>query len=318
MTGISESITDLIGETPLLALDRITRVLDGRILAKIEFFNPGYSKKDRAALEIILEAEKSGALAPGQTVVELTSGNMGTGLAIVCRQSGHPFVAVMSRGNSIERAKMMRAFGAEVVIVDQAPNSVLGEVSGDDLKLVEERTRQLTKERGAFRADQFGRRGNMLAHYRHTGPEIWRQSGGAITAFCDFVGSGGSFAGVSTFLKEQDREIACYVVEPEGAAALAGEAVSDPGHPIQGGGYSMSELALMDGAEIDGYLTVGGAEARATARLLAREEGVFGGFSGGANVAAALKLLRGPQKGATIAVLICDSGMKYLSTNLWD
>ncbi len=314
---ILPSALGAIGETPLVALDRLSAGLDGRIVAKLEFFNPGLSKKDRAAACIIEEAEIRGLLEPGQTVVELTSGNMGTGLAIVCAVKGYPFVAVMSRGNSIERARMMQALGAEVVLVEQTADSVPGHVSGEDLALVEERARQIVTERGAFRADQFQRDGNPLAHYRHTGPEIWTQTRGQVTHFCDFVGSGGSYAGISRYLKQEDPDIQCFVIEPAGAEPLGGGRVDRPDHPIQGGGYSIPQLAFLDAAEIDGYLTVSGEQARQTARLLAQKEGIFGGFSGGANVAAALELLRGPARGGMVAVLICDSGLKYLSTDLW-
>jgi cysteine synthase len=315
---ILDSAADAIGNTPLIALDRMTADLDGRILAKLEFTNPGFSKKDRAAKMIIEEAEREGLLLPGQTVVELTSGNMGTGLAIVCAVKGYPFVAVMSRGNSVERARMMQALGAEVVLVEQLPGSVPGQVSGGDLALVEARTREITHERDAFRADQFERAGNRLAHYRHTGPEIWRQSGGQVTHFCDFIGSGGSYAGISKYLRQCDPAIACYVIEPEGAETLRDGCSTQPDHPIQGGGYSMSDLEFMHDAQIDGYLSISGSQARDTARRLARTEGIFGGYSAGANVAAALRLLDGPAKGGVVAVLICDSGLKYLSTDLWE
>lgn len=205
MRPVMNSVVEAIGETPLVRLDRLTRHLrvSGTILAKLDYLNPGFSKKDRAALGIIEEAERSGALQPGQTVVELTSGNMGTGLAIVCGIRGYPFIAVMSKGNSEERARMMRALGAEVVLVDQLPGSVPGQVSGGDLELVDREAKRITQERGAFRADQFNRDGNWLAHYRTTGPELWEQSGGAIDAFVDFIGSGGSYAGVTSALKAQ-------------------------------------------------------------------------------------------------------------------
>lgn len=315
--GILGSVSEAIGNTPLVALDRITRGLNGRILAKLEYLNPGFSKKDRPALQIILDAEADGSLLPGQVVVELTSGNMGTGLAIVCGNRGYPFVAVMSKGNSSERARMMTALGAEVMLADQAPGSVHGQVSGDDLALVEQVAQRVTQERNAFRADQFNHEGNCRAHYLHTGPEIWNQSGGSITAFCDFVGSGGNFTGVTQYLKQQNPEIRCYVVEPEGAAALAGQSVTRPKHPIQGGGYAMPDLTFLQGLNFDGCLQVSGEEARAATRRLAREEGIFAGFSSGANLAAALKLLEGPLSGHTIGIMICDSGLKYLSTDLW-
>jgi cysteine synthase A len=314
---IFSSITEAIGNTPMVALDRLTESLDGQILAKLEYLNPGYSKKDRAALGIIEQAEQTGDLSPGQPVVELTSGNMGTGLAMVCSVRGYPFIAVMSRGNSSERARMMRALGAEVILVDQADDSVAGEVSGEDLALVEKAARSITIERGAFRANQFFHQGNPQSHYRHTGPEIWQQSGGKLSAFCDFAGSGGSFAGVSRYLREQHTGIQCYLVEPEGAAALAGEPVSQPGHPIQGGGYSMPELAFLEEVEIDGFLQVSAQAAQEMCHRLAKTEGIFAGYSSGANVAAAIQLLEGELKGGTVAVLLCDSGLKYLSTDLW-
>ena len=300
----------------MVDLARITRALDGAIFAKLEYLNPGYSKKDRIALQMIEDAEADGELQPGDTVVELTSGNTGTGLAIVCAAKGYHFVAVMSRGNSMERARMMSALGAEVVLVDQAPGSQPGQVSGDDLALVEDRTRQITRERGALRADQFQLCGNSRAHYRHTAPEIMRQSGG-IDAFCDFVGSGGSFAGCARYFKECDPNIQCYVVEPLGAAAIAAEAVTRPNHKIQGGGYAMNDLPLIDSELIDGCLQVSDEDALEMTRRLAREEGLFAGFSSGANLAAALQLLTTNHRGDRIAILLPDSGLKYLSTDLW-
>jgi cysteine synthase A len=319
MAEILNSVVDAIGRTPLVRLDRLTEQagVGGTILAKLEYLNPGFSKKDRAALGVIQEAERSGVLKPGQTVVELTSGNMGTGLAIICAIKGYPFVAVMSKGNSEERARMMRALGAEVVLVDQLPDSVPGQVSGGDLALVDQAAKMVAAERGAFRADQFNRDGNWLAHYHTTGPEIWDASHGAVDAFVDFIGSGGTYAGVTKALKERSPLIKCFVVEPEGAAAAAGEQIAQAEHPIQGGGYSMSDLAFLKNVPVDGYLQVSGDEARQTARLLARSEGIFGGFSSGANVAAALRLLSGEESGKTVAVVICDSGLKYLSTDLW-
>ena len=149
------SVLDVIGNTPLVELSRIGEALDGRIFAKLEYLNPGYSKKDRIARQLIEDAEAKGDLHPGDTVVELTSGNTGTGLAIVCAAKGYRFVAVMSRGNSPERARMMSALGAEVVLVDQCSDSQPGQVSGADLARVEEKTQQIVRERGAYRADQF-------------------------------------------------------------------------------------------------------------------------------------------------------------------
>jgi cysteine synthase len=317
MSGVAASVVDVIGATPAVELSRLTRGLDGRIVAKLEYLNPGFSKKDRIARQIVDEGISSGELRPGQAVVELTSGNTGTGLAIVCAVRGHPFVAVMSEGNSRERARMMRALGAEVVLVPQAEGSPPGQVSGADLALVEDRARALTRERRAFRADQFLREGNRRAHEEHTGPELWSQTSGRIDAFCEFVGTGGTYAGVTLALKARRPSIACYIVEPAGAAVLAGRRVTDPNHRIQGGGYSMAEIALLEGVPVDGFLQVTDDEAIATTRRLAREEGIFAGFSSGAVVAAALGLLDRAHRGGSIAVVLADSGLKYLSTDLW-
>ncbi len=313
------SIIDVIGNTPMVELQRIAKRsgLAGRLLAKLDYLNPGFSKKDRIAREMMLAACEGGELAPGQTVVELTSGNTGTGLALVCRALGHPFVAVMSKGNTRERARMMQALGAEVVLVDQAPGSPPNQVSGEDLALVEQRAQQLVKERNAFRADQFQQQANVLAHERHTGPEIWEQSQGKVDVFLDYVGTGGTFTGTARFLKSRKAAVRCYVVEPATAPALAGRPITNPSHKIQGGGYCRTDLPLLDRALVEDYLTVTDDEAIAGARMLAAEEGIFGGFSSGAHLAAALDLLRQRERGATIAFLICDSGLKYLSTDLY-
>lgn len=316
----ASSILDTIGNTPSVWLDRLLarHGLQGRILAKLDYLNPGFSKKDRAAKGIILSARADGSLRPGQTVVELTSGNMGTGLAIVCTALGHPFIAVMSRGNSPERARMMRALGAEVVLVDQAKGSRAGEVSGEDLALVETRARQITLDHNAFRADQFAHPGNAQSHTETTGPELWQDSDQSLTAFVDFAGSAGTYAGTIRALKGFDPSIKGYLLEPSGAETLAGKPLTQPAHPIQGGGYSQQNLTQLAQTPVDGYLSITGDRARQTTRDLAACEGIFAGFSAGANVAAALDLLNGRELGGTIGVIICDSGLKYLSTDLWD
>ncbi|HXK61174.1 MAG TPA: cysteine synthase family protein [Acidobacteriota bacterium] len=314
------SIVDAIGCTPMVELHRLVAKLglNGRIFAKLEYLNPGFSKKDRIALEMIREAKASGQLKEGQTVVELTSGNTGTGLAIVCRALGHPFIAVMSRGNTVERARMMRALGAEVVLVDQAVGSIPNQVSGEDLALVEEKTQELVRERQAFRANQFELEANRLAHERHTGPEIWEQTGGQVDVFVDFAGTGGSFAGITRYLRSRNPRLRAYLVEPASAPALAGGKISNPSHKIQGGGYSMSRLPLLDQDLVTDYLQVTDDEAICGARMLAEVEGIFGGFSAGSHLSAAVRLLQERERGASIAFLVCDSGLKYLSTDLWE
>ncbi|MGE3818792.1 MAG: PLP-dependent cysteine synthase family protein [Isosphaeraceae bacterium] len=318
---LARSILDTIGRTPLVELSHCAsgRGLRGRLLAKLETTNPGGSKKDRIALEILRESRADGSLRPGQPVVELTSGNTGAGLAIVCRAMGHPFVAVISRGNSTERVRQIRAFGAEVVIVDQAPGSAPGQVSGADLDLVEAEAARLVADRGAFRVDQFLHPANVQAHERRTGPEIAEQSGGQVDVFLDFPGTGGSFTGITRALRRINPALRAYVVEPTGAAALSGEPVRKPGHKIQGGGYSRTgnRIPLFDPKLVTGYVSVTDDEAIAAARFLAAEEGILGGFSTGAHLAAAWALLSGPEAGATVAFLVCDTGLKYLSTDLY-
>jgi cysteine synthase A len=311
------SMIEAIGNTPMVNLSRLAGDLDGQIFAKIEYFNPGFSKKDRIGLQFIEDAEREGLLKKGQTVIELTSGNTGTGLSIVCAIKGYPFVAVMSRGNSIERARMMRALGATVVLVDQAPGSVPGQVSGQDLELVEQTTQKLQKELNAFRADQFNNWSNVNAHELYTGEEIWDQSGGSVDVFVDFAGTAGSFVGCMRALRKHNPNIRGYLVEPETAAYLSGKGVSNPNHRIQGGGYCM-DLPFLDEDLVEDYVLISDDESIEMARRLAREEAIFGGFSSGANVAAAVKLLQNREKGKNIAVLIPDSGFKYMSTDLYE
>lgn len=313
---MQDSVLGAIGATPLVRLDRLWPG-PGVILAKLDFLNPGGSKKDRVALRMIEEAEEAGELSPNQTVVELTSGNTGTGLAIVCAVKGYPFVAVMSKGNSVERAKMMAALGAEVVLVDQRDGAQPGHVTGEDLALVEEAAQRITAERQAFRADQFRLSGNANAHEFGTGTELWEQSSGSIDVFCEFVGTGGTFVGVSRYLKSRNQGVKCFLVEPRGAAALAGKPIVNANHRIQGGGYAMGHLEGVEGSIVDGMVEVADSDAIDASRRMARKEGIFAGFSSGACVAAAEYLLSTEYRGATAAVVLADSGMKYLSTDLW-
>lgn len=310
------NILEAIGETPLVKLSKISATSSINIYAKVEYFNPGLSFKDRLAIKFITEAEKSGELKPGGTVIERTSGNMGIGLAIVCAVKGYKFIAVMSEGNSVERRKMLSAFGAEVVLVPQAPGGRPGFVSGEDLELVELKAKELTEKLHAYRPNQFTNPDGPKTHEETTGEEIWYQMDGEIDAFVGYVGSGGTFTGVSRVLKKHDRNVKCFVVEPETAPYLAGKNVTSTRHRIQGGGYAFKP-PFWDESLVDGYLTVSDEEAITYAREMAKKEGIFAGFSSGANVAASLKLRSLVGEGKNVVTLLPDSGLKYLSTDLF-
>lgn len=314
------SMLGTIGNTPLVSLERLTDKVNGKIFAKLEYFSPGLSKKDRVALQMIEDAEKNGTLRKGQPVVELTSGNMGTGLAIVCKLKGYRFIAVMSKGNSIERAKMMKAFGAEVILVDQRPDSIPGQVSGRDLELVEMEAQRLTKELGAFRADQFFNLSTMKAGELEIGVEIIEQMNGKpVDVFVDFMGTGGSFIGVSKALKKAYSDVVCIGVEPENSPFYSKKGKYSGKHSIQGGGYNY-ELNFVEKYKsvVDGFITVSDKEAIEGVRMLAIKECIFAGYSSGANLAAALKLINDKYTGKSIVILLPDSGTKYLSTKLWE
>ena len=314
------SVLELVGRTPAVWLDRLRGDRPGRVLLKLELANPGGSIKDRAALACMEAAEARGDLRPGGTVVELTSGNMGIGLAIACAIKGYRLIAVMSEGNSPERRRVLAAYGATVELVPQMPGSVPGKVSGADLELVEQRTQELVRQLGAWRPDQFANPDNPVTHEVTTGPELWHQAGGqpgALAAFVAMVGTGGTFVGVARALKRRDPAIDCYAVEPSGAPVLAGGQVTKPSHKLQGAGYAFVPPAW-DPALCDDTIAVSDDEAIATARALARQEGILGGFSTGANVAAALRLAAEAQPGATIATIASDTGLRYLSTDLFD
>lgn len=322
LTGTSDElhgVLALIGNTPMQSLDRLMeqQKLSGRLLAKLEHVNPGGSMKDRVALEIVRSARERGELRPGQPVIEVTSGNTGIGLAIVCAAMGHPFCAVMSRGNTPERAQMMRAFGAEVVLVDQAPGSVIGRVSDRDMAMVRERCATLRQTLGAYFANQFENPANAQAHFRTTGPELWSQCGGRLDAVVAFAGTGGALGGLARFFAAVDRPVRVYAVEPACAASLAVACCIDAAHAIQGGGYGKASLPHVDRKLVHGYLQCTDDQAITGARLLASQEGILGGYSAGAHLHAALELLRGPERGNTVAFLVCDSGMKYFSTELY-
>ena len=312
---VSASILDVVGQTPLVALDRLTAGLPSRILAKLESANPGLSVKDRPALQIIADAERAGRIRPGDTVIERTSGNMGTGLAIACALKGYKLVVVMSAGNSLERQKAIRALGARVVLVPQV-NGRPGQVTGDDLKRVEVVTNELTRKLNGFRADQFKNPSSVKAHFTGTGPEIWKQTGGDVDAFVSMVGSSGTFTGVSRYLKRRKPGVKCVVVEPVAASILSGKRKTPGRHKLQGVGY-MEVPQLYDPALVDEFVSIGDAEATRSARRLARAEGILAGYTSGANVAAALRIARRSKRALTIVTVITDSGLKYFSTDLF-
>lgn len=316
MPGVFRSVTGAIGHTPLVALERLCEGLPGLVLAKLESYSPGNSVKDRIALRMVEEAERSGALLPGGAIVELTSGNTGTGLAVVSAVRGYRFYAVMSEGNSVERQRMLRALGAEVVLVPQAGGHRPGVVTGEDLELVEQRAAELTAELGAFRPDQFNNPANAAAHAETTGPEIWEQTGGRVNAWVASVGTGGTFVGVARYLKEQRPAIRCIAAEPLTARRIAGCEVIRTSHKIQGTGYNLIP-PVWDSALCDGFIGVSDDDAVETARRLSTREGIFAGFSSGANVWAALELAREAKEGSVIVTVCPDTGLKYLSTDLF-
>jgi cysteine synthase A len=314
--GVCASVLDAIGRTPLVELSRLAEGLPGRVLAKLESYGPGHSVKDRIALRMVDDAEAAGALRPGGAIVELTSGNTGTGLAIVAAVRGYRFYAVMSEGNSVERQRMLRALGAEVVLVPQADGLRPGIVTGEDLALVEQRAEELTRELGAFRPDQFTNPSNVAAHEETTGVEIWEQTGGRVDVWVASIGTTGTFTGVARTLKRRRPEVRCFAAEPASARRIAGCEVTDTHHAIQGTGYDMVP-PQWDRTLCDGFLGVSDADARATARALAIREGIFTGYSGGANVWAALHLARDAAPGEVVVTVCPDTGLKYLSTDLF-
>lgn len=310
------SVLETIGGTPLVALERLSPPGGARVLAKLETTSPGASVKDRIALRMIRDAEMDGRLQPGGTVVELTSGNTGVGLAIVCAVLGYRLVAVMSEGNSVERRRILRALGAEVALVPQVGGPRPGQVSRADLEAVERRAEEIARERGAFRPHQFENASNARAHELGTGPEIWEQAGGRVDVWVAIVGTGGTFVGVARALKARQPALRAYAVEPEGAPVIAGRPVTDPNHKLQGAGYA-AVPPLWEPDLCDGALSVSDEEAIATARLLATREGILGGFSSGANVAAALRLARDLPPDQVVVTTVNDTGLKYLSTDLY-
>lgn len=304
------SALQVIGNTALVALDRL-HPGPGRLLAKLELQNPGGSVKDRAARQIVSSARERGELAPGQAVVEMTSGNMGAGLAVVCAVAGHPLITVMSAGNSQARARMLEAMGAQVVLVPQV-DGVPGEVTGADVRAAARRARALAEDAEGYYADQFFNPAGVIAHETTTGPEIWRQTDGRLTAFVAAVGSGGTFVGTSRYLLRQNPDIRCYAVEPATAAVLAGKPVTDPRHLLQGTGYGVVPPHWQPKLA-NGTVAVSDADATELRRRLAAKEGLYVGYSAAANVAASTRLLTSGTLAddALVVTVLCDTGLKY-------
>ncbi len=307
---VKASALDLIENTPLVELARLHRGL-GRIVAKAEFIQPGGSMKDRAALYVIRDAYAAGKLVTGQRVVEMTSGNMGAGLAVVCNVFGNPFTAIMSEGNSPARAKMLEALGAKVILFPQVDGSV-GRVTGRDISAVAEHAITYAKQFGGYYVDQFNNVSCVEAHYYGTGPEIWSAIGRSLNAFVAGAGTGATFIGVSRYLKEQNPAILCAAVEPAGARVLAGEPVKNPRHLLQGMGYGI-QLPCWQSDLVDDYMAVTDEDAAEYRHLLATREGLHVGFSAAANVCAAVRILESGRLGpdATVATVLCDTGLKY-------
>ena len=305
---IYTSITQLVGHTPLLELERFGRAAGsgGRLLGKLESCNPAGSVKDRAALAMILDAEERGLLHPGGTIIEPTSGNTGIGLAAMGIPRGYRVILTMPDSMSAERRALLSAYGAELVLT---PGS---EGMAGAIQKAEELAASLP---GSFIPGQFSNRANAEAHYRATGPEIWADAEGAVDAFVAGVGSGGTITGVGRYLKEQNPALRVVAVEPAASPVLSGGKAGPHGLQGIGGGFVPE---VLDTHVYDQVLPVTEEDAYAAARLLARTEGVLAGISAGAALWAAAELSRQPEwAGKTIVALLPDSGERYLSTPLF-
>ncbi len=302
---IYDSILGTIGRTPVVKLQRLAPQ-GTTIYAKCEFFNPLASVKDRLAIAIIEDAERSGTLKPGQTVIEATSGNTGIALAMVCAAKGYPFVAVMVETFSVERRKIMRMLGAKVILTPAA---------GRGTAMVA-KAKELAEKHGWFLARQFENPANPAYHRNTTGPEILGDFvGRRLDFFVTGWGTGGTLTGAGEVIKLARPEVSIVVAEPENAALLSGKPFTP--HKIQG--WTPDFVPKVLKREVaDRIEPVGDAEAIETARALASKEGIFCGISGGATVAAALKIARGAPAGSVILAMVPDTGERYLSTALFE
>ena len=306
MSTIYESAAELIGGTPLLELKNFGKNLNVRLLAKLECFNPGGSAKDRVALAMILDAEKSGKLTSGSVIIEPTSGNTGIGLAAVASSRGYRCIIVMPDSMSMERQILMTAFGAELVLTPGKDG-----MSGAIAK-AEEMAASIPH---SFIPDQFNNPANPAAHYATTGPEIWRDTDGQVDIFVAGVGTGGTITGVGRYLKEQNPNIKVVAVEPAGSPLLSGGKAGP--HGLQGIGANFIPGAL-DTTIYDEVIPVTESDAYTAGRDLGRREGVLVGISSGAALHAALILASRPENaGKTIVTLLPDTGDRYLSTEMF-
>lgn len=300
-----DNVLDAVGNTPLLHLAGLDAGLPGKVYVKLENRNPGGSIKDRVALHLLRSALCDGSVAPGGTVLEATSGNMGIGIALAARAMGLKAVLCMPETMSVERRKLMQGFGAEVVLTP----------GNEGMKGAIEASKRLAAERGGYIVGQFTNPRAVEAHYTTTGPEIYAQTGGRVDCLVAGVGSGSSLSGTGRFLKERVKGFRVVAVEPALSPVLSG---GKPGpHPIQGIGAGFVP-DILDVKLLDEILTMEGDEAMAMARRLMGECGVSCGITSGCNVAAALKLAARPEmEGRRIVTFICDTGERYLSTALF-
>jgi len=304
---IYNSIEELVGGTPLLALGRYGKNLPAKIYAKLEYLNPAGSAKDRIAREMIAEAEKSGRLAPGGTIIEPTSGNTGIGLAAIAAAKGYRVIIAMPETMSRERQLLMKAYGAELVLTDGA-RGMAGAI---------EKAEELAREiPGAIIAGQFENPANPAAHRKTTGSEIWADTDGKVDIFVAGVGTGGTISGTGAYLKEKKPSIKIVAVEPHDSPLLSSGTAG--AHKLQGIGANFVPAALDTGI-YDEIITVKTEEAYSAARALAKTEGVLAGISSGAALHAASVLAsRRENAGKNIVVLLPDTGDRYLSTELFE